>query len=102
MPPVVPPLGLSALLVRSHFQRIFMLQIFGSTHDFDLPVWYIYFVILSQWVWFIMSTRNFFGSGQNSPHPLLGERWIACLAITWGSCIFNTRVHASLCKPNRT
>ena len=28
-------------------------------------------VILSQWAWFSMSTRNFIGSGQNSAHPLL-------------------------------
>ena len=33
--------------------------------------------ILSQWAWFSMSTRNFIGSGQNSAHPLLENRWIA-------------------------
>ena len=31
-----------------------------------------------------MSTRNFIGSGQSSPHPLLDKRWIACSVITQG------------------
>ena len=50
--------------------------------------------ILSQWAWFSMSTRNFIGSGQNSAHPLLDDRWIARSAITRGSCVLNAREHA--------
>ena len=50
-------------------------------------------LILSQWAWFGMSTRNFIGSGQNSTHPLLDDRWIARSAITRDSCVFNAREH---------
>ena len=37
--------------------------------------------ILIQWAWFSLSTGNFIGSGQNSAHSLLDDRWIACSAI---------------------
>ena len=62
-------------------------------------------VILSQWAWFRMSTRNFIGFGQSSAHPLQDDRWIARSAITRGSCVFNAREHcvsryASLRKGN--
>ena len=40
-----------------------------------------------------MSTRNFIGSGQNSTHPLLDDRWIARSAITQGSCVLSMREH---------
>ena len=33
---------------------------------------------------------------KNSAHPLQDGIWIACLAITRGSCVFNTREHRVL------
>ena len=44
--------------------------------------------ILSQWVWFSMSIRNFIDSGQNSANPVQDDRRIACPAITRSSCVF--------------
>ena len=62
-------------------------------------------VNLSQWAWFSVSTGNFAGSGPNSTHPLPDDRWIARLAITRNSCVFNSRKHrispdASVSKRN--
>ena len=52
-----------------------------------------------------MSTRKLIGYGQNSAHPLLDDKWIACSALTQGSYVFNMCEHrvssdASVCKWN--
>ena len=65
----------------------------GEIHFVECITNFALKTIFSQWVWFSMSTRNFIGSGQNSAHPLLGDRWIARSAITQGSCVFNAYVH---------
>ena len=46
--------------IRIRFIRIFISGIHGSIFVFR---------IISQWVWFSMSTRNFIGSAENSAHP---------------------------------
>ena len=52
--------------------------------------------ILSQWAWSSLSTTNFIGFNQNATHLLPDHRWIACSAVTRGSCVFNACDHRIL------
>ena len=97
----ISPFGYMYAYVLVSMQEIGRLLIFWFIRS--CMSWQLYYYkILTQWVWFSMSRRNFIGSGQNSAHPLLDNRWIARSAITQGSLMCVNAVYSvmSLRKRN--